>query len=151
LIALVRAGKWETVSIEPLGYGYFTARRLNEEEVRRIFETARWAAIGKALWHHLETQGMTLTLETKRRRGYIPLVLDGVEFGYWPAGSRRRREQQRRRQTAMTPPLVKLIVGFSVSRRGSLSVDREGAFFSLGRIERKSPRYPFDHTDIIET
>ncbi|SIN63739.1 hypothetical protein SAMN05444368_0462 [Acetomicrobium flavidum] len=72
----------ETVSIEPLGYGYFTARRLNEEEVRRIFETARWAAIGKALWYHLETQGMTLTLETKRRRGYIPLVLDGVEFGY---------------------------------------------------------------------
>ena len=60
----------ETVSIESLGYGYFTARRLNEEEVRRIFETARWAAIGKALWHHLETQGMTLTLETKRRRGY---------------------------------------------------------------------------------
>lgn len=95
---LLELGNGERVSIEPLGHGYFTARKLNEEEIERMFETAKWAAIGKALWHHLEEQGMTLTLETKRKRGYMPLVWDGVGFGYLacrkPKGARTSKKAE---------------------------------------------------------
>lgn len=47
----------------------------------------------------------------------------------------------------MTPPLVKLIVGFLYPDEDLYLWTVRGLSSLWGRIERKSPRYPFDHTD----
>ncbi|SDX67739.1 hypothetical protein SAMN03080603_00233 [Acetomicrobium thermoterrenum DSM 13490] len=52
--------------------------------------TARWAAIGKALWNYLEAKDMALKVEEREKKGAVPLRWNGLDLGFLTCRKKRK-------------------------------------------------------------
>lgn len=88
--AMLHMDNGSVISIEPVGNGYFVVKELGRDEVEEMLGTARWAAIGKALWNYLEAKDMALKVEEREKRGAVPLRWNGLDLGFLTCRKKRK-------------------------------------------------------------